>query len=161
MQQFVKSGEKLLFPSTELSVLKDHLKKAKQWIQRVQDVAAGDATTAADAMITLLPEAQNINVDLSELIDNMQQATTVYCVCRLPFHGLMLCCDTCEEWYHTPCFGISKAQADRIDKYICIRCTLKQSFAKAANAAADGINMWVDPDAAIELLDQRRLMVSW
>lgn len=160
LQEFIKSGEKMLFASSDIVPLKDHCKRAKQWINRLQEAAQEDAATAAAALEKLTPEVEYIAVDLSEHISSMQQATTVYCVCRLPYHGLMLGCDTCDDWYHAPCFGITKSQAERSDKFVCIRCVLKQAFAKASIVAAEAINTWVDPDAAIEALDQRRAKVS-
>ena len=48
---------------------------------------------------------------------------TIYCHCRLPDDGSeMVCCDTCQEWFHTRCVctPISKGQqwfCDKCNKY--------------------------------------------
>ncbi|XP_074647332.1 nucleosome-remodeling factor subunit BPTF-like [Tubulanus polymorphus] len=56
----------------------------------------------------------------------------LYCLCRTPYDDTMLYigCDQCQDWFHGKCVGISKAEADRIDIYICPRC--KKSNKKAA-----------------------------
>ena len=34
----------------------------------------------------------------------------------------MIGCDVCENWYHGPCVGVGKAQADTMDDYLCPHC---------------------------------------
>jgi len=34
----------------------------------------------------------------------------------------MIGCDVCERWYHGPCVGVAKAQADAMDEYVCPEC---------------------------------------
>ena len=34
----------------------------------------------------------------------------------------MIGCDACERWYHGPCVGVAKAQADAMDEYMCPEC---------------------------------------
>ena len=34
----------------------------------------------------------------------------------------MIGCDECESWYHGPCVGVGKQQADSMDDYLCPHC---------------------------------------
>eukprot|EP00053_Salpingoeca_punica_P016602 m.157467 g.157467 ORF g.157467 m.157467 type:complete len:369 (+) comp17005_c3_seq3:2150-3256(+) len=48
----------------------------------------------------------------------------VFCICRKPFDGkaFMIQCETCDEWYHGSCVGVTKKQAKDIEAYKCARC---------------------------------------
>lgn len=67
-----------------------------------------------------------------------------YCLCRQPYHGTMVGCDTCEEWYHFVCVGLSSSQAEKCSKYVCVRCSLKNSFGQSANMVAQLTNKWMN-----------------
>ncbi len=51
-------------------------------------------------------------------------AEAVFCTCRKPDDGkLMIQCDTCLEWYHGACIGVSRKHARNIKSYKCSSCT--------------------------------------
>ena len=35
-------------------------------------------------------------------------------------------CDRCQDWFHGRCVGISQAEADSIDTYVCPNCQKKE-----------------------------------
>jgi COMPASS component SPP1 len=48
---------------------------------------------------------------------------TFYCICRSSqANGFMICCDSCEEWFHGDCVKITEKEAKNIKKYYCHRC---------------------------------------
>ena len=47
----------------------------------------------------------------------------VYCICRKPDRGdLMIQCDSCSEWFHGTCVGVTANDALQIKKYKCPPC---------------------------------------
>lgn len=38
----------------------------------------------------------------------------------------MIACDSCEEWFHGDCVGVSKYAAKKVGSYTCPRCKEKQ-----------------------------------
>jgi len=63
--------------------------------------------------------------DLNELdwdLDEVKQGP--YCLCRGPDNGSpMICCDTCNDWFHLRCVKISVKAARTVDKYVCPNCS--------------------------------------
>ncbi|WRT68563.1 uncharacterized protein IL334_005540 [Kwoniella shivajii] len=51
----------------------------------------------------------------------------VYCVCRKPYNEeddevLMVGCESCDNWFHPPCVGLSESMVEALDVYICKSC---------------------------------------
>ncbi|KAK8854654.1 hypothetical protein IAR55_003393 [Kwoniella newhampshirensis] len=53
---------------------------------------------------------------------------TVYCICRKPYdeedeeEGMMIGCESCDNWFHPACVGLSEQMVDLLDVYICKSC---------------------------------------
>ena len=47
----------------------------------------------------------------------------LFCICRTPYnqYSFYIGCDSCQEWYHGTCVGISEMEAEKIEVYICDR----------------------------------------
>jgi hypothetical protein len=65
-----------------------------------------------------------------------------YCVCRQPYEGFMIGCDGCEEWYHGACVGITQEQAQKFDKYVCVRCSTLRVYKENAVIVAGILRKW-------------------
>ncbi|KAJ3225199.1 hypothetical protein HK099_007211 [Clydaea vesicula] len=51
----------------------------------------------------------------------------IFCFCRKPDsnESPMICCDTCEEWYHVGCVGLNLEESKLIDTFTCSICSNK------------------------------------
>ncbi|XP_069987647.1 CXXC-type zinc finger protein 1 [Penaeus vannamei] len=72
-----------------------------------------------------LPERQSkLNTMLREEGLKDEQ---VYCVCRTSdVSRFMIGCDKCEEWYHGDCINVTESEANKIKKFFCEKCRLKE-----------------------------------
>lgn len=72
-----------------------------------------------------LPERQSkLNTMLREEGLKDEQ---VYCICRTSdVSRFMIGCDKCEEWYHGDCINVTELEANKIKKFFCNRCRLKE-----------------------------------
>ena len=155
LKEFIKQGEAFNIYLPLLEPLRGHLKQAKAWIGRFLKMT-GDKKGATDSELEgLVTEAEGICVDLSEFTSQITLDSKKYCICRQAYHSEMIGCDDCDEWYHLQCIGMSQLQADRTDKYLCIRCTLRVSFLNAATLAAQTVNRWMSPIDIIRTREQR------
>ncbi|XP_022913665.2 death-inducer obliterator 1 isoform X1 [Onthophagus taurus] len=63
----------------------------------------------------------------------------LWCICNQPHNNrFMICCDTCEEWYHGKCVNVTKAMGQMMEQegkeWICVYC--KDHSLKRPSAAA-------------------------
>jgi hypothetical protein len=116
----IDDGEKLNISCQELKTLRGALRTTKSWVAKVNK--CGVENVAAVNLNQLIDEHNSFLVTAEDEIDKLKQATCGYCICRLPYEGFMIGCDGCDEWYHGQCVGVSEEQANKVDKYLCLRC---------------------------------------
>ena len=47
----------------------------------------------------------------------------LFCACRMPEDGKMICCDACQEWFHDKCVAIPKEALNTEQfKWYCKDC---------------------------------------
>jgi len=76
----------------------------------------------------------------------------VYCICRKPETPgrMMLGCDTCDEWFHPVCVGLSDNEARELDKFKCPLCKAKKKAEKAAAPKQQSIQQGTMKSALIK-----------
>ncbi|XP_018025449.1 PHD finger protein 3 isoform X2 [Hyalella azteca] len=72
----------------------------------------------------------------------------LWCICQRPHNNrFMICCDTCEDWFHGSCVGITKAMGKKMEEdgkeWICPNCkratkTLQGSASAVGDSQACG-----------------------
>jgi hypothetical protein len=148
LKEFIKQGETILFMNnaSELTSLRSELKKGKQWKNSFEALTQNEEMIQSKMtdINDLIAESKSLRVNVSDLVDSVLQATRMYCLCRQVYFGQMIGCDTCDEWYHVQCVGLSFAQAEKVEKYVCIRCLLKASIHSTAGYCAKITNKWMD-----------------
>ena len=121
-KQFINKGESLNLSCSELKTLRGAMRTTKSWLTKVKKCGAENGETAAINVNELIDEHNSFLVTAIGEVERLKQATCGYCICRLPYEGFMIGCDGCEEWYHGTCIGLSEEQANKVDKYVCLRC---------------------------------------
>lgn len=75
---------------------------------------------------TVEPEGEymdgNAFMELDSQEDADDEEVPVYCICRKPEGGFMICCEVCNEWYHGRCVGIEREMGERLPQYTCHVC---------------------------------------
>jgi PHD-finger/PLU-1-like protein len=145
-KNLLDAGEKLKVNSQEIRTLRAALRAARGWSNKVKRCNLELGSVHVSNVRDLIDEYENDSflVEMPEEFATLQQATQSYCVCRRPYSGFMIGCDECEDWYHGPCIGVSESRADRFDKYVCIRCSVKNIFKNSASAAVRIVRKWTN-----------------
>ena len=159
LRDFIKSGEGFNVFLPQLDVLRTQHKRSKAWISKFQRLNSGKTPSNAE-LEELSAESEQLLVNLDEYTSLISLDTKKYCICRQSYHSEMIGCDECDEWYHLQCVGLSQAQADKLERYLCIRCTLRQSFNNAAMLAAQSINKWMNASDVLRAREQRLSKVT-
>eukprot|EP00005_Dracoamoeba_jomungandri_P009562 CAMPEP_0174264576 /NCGR_PEP_ID=MMETSP0439-20130205/22920_1 /TAXON_ID=0 /ORGANISM="Stereomyxa ramosa, Strain Chinc5" /LENGTH=265 /DNA_ID=CAMNT_0015350509 /DNA_START=2149 /DNA_END=2946 /DNA_ORIENTATION=- len=48
----------------------------------------------------------------------------LFCICKSPEeYGFMICCDSCNQWFHGGCIGLSEEEGSALATYCCPDCT--------------------------------------
>ncbi|KAL0237762.1 hypothetical protein GEMRC1_012236 [Eukaryota sp. GEM-RC1] len=84
-----------------------------------------DSTSMADLLDTSV--TNNILTSL-KYGGKKKKKEEVYCTCRRPFFGVMVCCDVCDEWFHIECVGLSEDDANKADEWECKMCLKKKEI---------------------------------
>jgi len=142
-----------------LQELRNEIKKAKSWISKYERSGFEQNMASNEVLDQLVAETKLINVNLDEYTDAIVQIRKTYCLCRNLYFGDMVGCDLCDEWYHFQCIGINNAQVEKCDKYICIRCLLKNSFITNTHLAANLTNKWMNSREHFQSRDNQYMKV--
>lgn len=138
----VDAGEKLNITCPEYKTLRNALRATKGWLSRVKKCGAQNGQPAANLVNELIDEHNSFLVTAADEFAELKQVLCGYCVCRQPYDGFMIGCDGCEEWYHGACIGVSQEQAQKFDKYVCIRCSTLRVYKENAAVVAGILAKW-------------------
>jgi PHD-finger len=138
----VDEGDELKLSCSELKDLRNAMRASRMWLNRVRKHNLENGEVSAEELERLLLEHNKLIIPMPEEADNLKQATKGFCLCRRPYVGFMIACDTCNEWYHGSCIGISETQADRFDTYTCIRCGVKRLFDQSVSSVVCVVKKW-------------------
>lgn len=137
------AGDKLNITCEEYKTIRSALKATRSWLLKVKKSTGGDdGQIAATSITELINEHNNFLVTADEEFEKLNQTMCGYCICRQPYEGFMIGCDSCEEWYHGSCVGISEGQAEKFDKYVCVRCNTVRVYNDNVSTLAAVVRKW-------------------
>jgi hypothetical protein len=153
-------GEQLNITCPEYKILRAALKTTRGWLLRVKKCGAanGHAQVAVAVVTDLINEHNSFLVTAMDELSLLKQAMCGYCLCRQPYEGFMIGCDGCEEWYHGACIGVSQEQAQKFDKYVCVRCSTLRVYSDYAASVGGILRKWTNAKglAAARLAESQR-----
>jgi hypothetical protein len=118
------------------ALLEEHSAQAVLWIEGARqctDVATASGLVNAERSLAVDLCEEYVRACVHCLLlpqcgDNEPRSKEAHCLCREGDDGsAMVCCDSCEQWFHTRCVGIRrKKDLDALDAYVCMRCAQKR-----------------------------------
>ena len=139
----LEEGNRLGVLSNELRTLRNGVKTARTWANKVKKCKPDQAQTQFKIVKSLLDEYDNLIVSLPEEYKRLCYGLKNYCICRRPYEGFMIKCEKCEDWFHGPCVGVSQARAEKkSDKYVCVRCLVAKVFHTSSTNIAAILRKW-------------------
>ena len=148
-------SERLVECQTVESVFSKHITadvdRAVKWSQRFNKAIESKADK--EAFAALATELVGPNRVLADAKDTrlIKQFEETYCLCKAQWQDniFMICCDSCEEWFHDSCVSLTQQQARKLKTYMCPSCckekglpytygpTILEKRAAAAKAEAE------------------------
>ena len=137
-------GEALGFTCDELKVLRNGIRVARGWSNKVKRAKVEEGGMEHEEMEALIEEHAALIVNMADEAAHLQTSMKRYCLCRRAMHSFMIACDECNDWFHGSCVGITERRAvDRVAKYVCLRCSLSKAFKANAMTCVNIIRKWV------------------
>ncbi|EJK67154.1 hypothetical protein THAOC_11852, partial [Thalassiosira oceanica] len=152
-------GDRLNITCPEYKTLGAAVRATKRWMTKAKKLcSASQSKVDASEVTELMNEHAAFLVTADEQFEELRQLTTGYCLCRQSHDGFMISCDTCGEWFHGECIGVTPEQASKVEKYICVRCSTLKVYNDSASVVATIIQKWSGPKGLTKsrtLLQQR------
>ena len=156
LKGLLDEGEKIGVNSSELRQLKSACKSARAWQKKAQKCKVDKGKASASDIEELLDELNSLLVRFPEEEERLSKSVRNYCLCRRPYAGFMIGCDSCDDWFHGACVGVSESRAEKCETYQCVRCSLKLFHTSCASSVANLIKKWT----CGEELERCRLLES-
>ena len=144
-KEIIDKGDELNIVCQEYRTLRNALRQARGWALRVKKMNNDESQAPINEVKELIAEHNQFLVKIPEQIEQLKEMLCGYCLCRRPYDGFMVGCDSCEEWYHGPCVGLTEQQAEKCDKYVCIRCCALKQYEMCADKTLSVIKKWTSP----------------
>jgi len=80
--------------------------------------------------------------DCNSIMQNPEEQ--LYCICKTPYDDSRwyIGCDSCQDWFHGECIGLSKEDGDLMDTYVCEACKKKRNEKTAPLSGREKEHLW-------------------
>ncbi len=85
-------------------------------------------------------------------------------ITMLAFFRFYIGCDRCQDWFHGSCVGISKAEADELDTYVCPNCRSSADSVASTKIISDTGRIELTrlvKTLQVYLQDHNHLAITW
>ena len=81
------------------------------------------AETDQDLFDRTMSFAERTGIELEGVAD-LKLSLRPYCLCKQPYQQniFMIACDSCDDWFHPSCIGLTKKEASALLTYQCPNC---------------------------------------
>ncbi len=146
-KKLVAEGEKLRGAADLVRQLKNEVKSAGKWLALVKKTGLQQGTATMAEIKALIPQAENIRVDLSGELKVLHLATSVHCICRrgATASSFMISCSRCHEQFHGHCLGIKKSDAEnctKLETYVCVMCRIVNLYRESEEKIIGAFKRW-------------------
>ncbi|XP_050532700.1 death-inducer obliterator 1 isoform X2 [Daktulosphaira vitifoliae] len=111
-------------PKTRSLVKKEHVEAIKKEDERQRKIS--------ETSKSFTDYSEESDTDRDGNMTSEDDPNRLWCVCRKPHNNrFMICCDTCEDWFHGKCVGVTKALGEQMEargvEWNCPPCRKKKT----------------------------------
>ena len=95
-RNLLETGEKLKVHTEELKLLRAQFRATRTWSNRAKKCNLEQGSIHVSDIKELIEEHENLLIEMPDELEALKLATIGYCICRRPYEGFMIGCDSCE-----------------------------------------------------------------
>ncbi|XP_050428970.1 PHD finger protein 3 [Adelges cooleyi] len=124
-----KSGRLLTLPPIETPKTRSLVKK--ETVDASKKEFVRQRTTSENSK-SFTDYSEESDTDRDGNMTSEDDPNRLWCVCKKPHNNrFMICCDTCEDWFHGKCVGVTKALGEQMEargvEWNCPPCRKKKT----------------------------------
>uniref|UniRef100_A0A182NNL0 PHD finger protein 3 n=1 Tax=Anopheles dirus TaxID=7168 RepID=A0A182NNL0_9DIPT len=107
------------------------IKRSAKVRQSVDNNSRLKRVSSSNVAVAIEAAAQDDDYESDESWNSEDDPDRLWCICRQPHNNrFMICCDSCEDWFHGKCVNITKAMGQQMEQdgieWTCPNCLKKK-----------------------------------
>ncbi|KAJ7563072.1 hypothetical protein O6H91_03G095700 [Diphasiastrum complanatum] len=127
----LEKGEADLVESEDTNFLRLKIEEACAWLKKCRQAIVSssvDSRLSLKQLLLMLQSSLERTLELLEKVDcdRFKGIKQPACICQTPPTGpnsCLLCCDSCKDWYHPSCLGLTQFQPRTQKHFMCPFCS--------------------------------------